>query len=138
MPLSLSSRSPTNRCPWKTERFRDGKAGHTITRLAPSASASASATGPILPSGVESKVEQYLNRNWLQPCFRSQSSATIDCAAASSAGMVRDFSATMPASTSPPAGSDGTPEYCTVRMPPRASVLARSEEPVKSSPMQPR
>jgi hypothetical protein len=30
---------------------------------ASSASSRASATGPMLPSGVESKVEQYLNRN---------------------------------------------------------------------------
>ena len=37
-----------------------GNAGQAMAMLAPSACISASATGPILPCGVESKVEQYL------------------------------------------------------------------------------
>ena len=109
-----------------------------MTWRASSASASASATGPMLPSAVESKVEQYLKKNCVQPCARSQSSAARDWATASAGSMERDFSATTPASTDGSAGPEGTPTYCTVRMPPLASVLARSLEPVKSSPMQPR
>jgi hypothetical protein len=94
-------------------------------------------TGPMLPSGVESKVEQYLKRIWLAPWARSQSQAASDCATASAAGIDRDLSATTPASTPGSAGSPGSPQYCTTRMPPRASVLARSDDPVKSSPMHP-
>ena len=37
-----------------------GKAGVMITKSAPSSSISASVTGPMLPCGVESKVEQTL------------------------------------------------------------------------------
>jgi hypothetical protein len=37
-----------------------GNAGHAIVKSVSSASISASATGPMLPAGVESKVEQYL------------------------------------------------------------------------------
>ncbi len=37
-----------------------GKAGQAIAKSLPSASSSASATGPMLPAAVESKVEQYL------------------------------------------------------------------------------
>ena len=62
MPDSESNRSPTKRWPWKTRRPAWGKAGQTATPLLPRASAKASPTGPILPSGVESKVEQYLKR----------------------------------------------------------------------------
>ena len=36
-----------------------GRAGQAITPFTPRASASASATGPILPLGVESNVDQY-------------------------------------------------------------------------------
>ena len=37
-----------------------GKAGQAMVKLLCSAAIRASATGPILPFGVESKVEQYL------------------------------------------------------------------------------
>ena len=37
-----------------------GNAGQAMVNGVPSASISASATGPMLPFGVESKVEQYL------------------------------------------------------------------------------
>jgi hypothetical protein len=37
-----------------------GKAGQAMVKSLSSACSSASATGPILPSAVESKVEQYL------------------------------------------------------------------------------
>ncbi len=60
MPLSDSSWSPTKRWPRKTVRPFSGKAGQAMAIDAPSASSSASATGPMLPAGVESKVEQYL------------------------------------------------------------------------------
>ena len=81
---------------------RKGRAGDDASRRrAPSASASP--TGPILPSGVESKVEQYLKTICRQPCRRSQSSAASDCATASAAAIERLFSATTPASMSSPA-----------------------------------
>ncbi len=94
----------------------------------------------MLPASVESKVEQYLNRICRQPCARSQASAASDCATASSAGMLRDFSATTSASDCGSAAStlSGTPTVCSVRMPPRVSMFATSVAPVKSSAMQPR
>jgi hypothetical protein len=46
-----------------------------MTLRAPRASDKTSRTGPILPSGVESKVEQYLKRNCRHPCAFSHSSA---------------------------------------------------------------
>lgn len=60
MPLSLSSTSPTNRWPLKTERWLSGNAGMAIVNGVPMAAISASTTGPMLPTGVLSKVEQYL------------------------------------------------------------------------------
>ena len=105
-----------------------------MVKPAPSASAIASATGPMLPAGVESKVEQYLKKNCRAPAPRNQSRAASDCATASAAGMVRDFSATTTASTSDGSRSaGGTPKSCTVRIPWRTRVLARSVAPVKSS-----
>jgi hypothetical protein len=56
---------------------------------------------------------------------------------ASTAGIDRDFSAITPASTDASAGKDGTPLYCTTAIPAFANVLARSLDPVKSSPIQP-
>jgi hypothetical protein len=56
---------------------------------------------------------------------------------ASAAGIERDFSAITPASTDDAAGADGTPLYCTTAIPAFANVLARSLDPVKSSPIQP-
>jgi len=112
-----------------------GNAGQAITPLTPSAAASASPTGPMLPSGVESKVEQYLKMIWRQPCAFSHSSAASDWATASAAGIERLFSETMPASQSGGAGLPGTPRNCTVASPPvppppLASVLAMSDAPV--------
>ncbi len=115
-----------------------GKAGQAMVKPAPSAASRASATGPILPWSVESKVEQYLKKYCRAPAGRSQASAASDCSTASAAGMVRDFSATTTASlsgTAVPPG--GTSIICTVRMPSRTSVLARSVAPVMSSAMQP-
>ena len=82
MGLSDSSTSPTNRWPLNTVRPFSGKAGVTMAKsvtevpafgLAPgpavvdaagasaaSSAIKASATGPMLPRGVESKVEQTL------------------------------------------------------------------------------
>ena len=104
----------------------------------PSAWISASATGPMLPSSVLSKVEQYLKKNCRHPARRSQASAARLCCTASRTGAVRDFSATTTASASSgTAVSDGTPMSCTVRMPPRTSIEQRSVAPVKSSAMAP-
>jgi len=50
---------------------------------------------------------------------------------------VRDFKATTTASTSAVSGTAGTPMVCSVRMPLRTRLLARSVAPVKSSAMQP-
>jgi hypothetical protein len=60
MPLSESSTSPTKRWPLKTVRALSGNAGVAIVKSQPSSSISASSTGPMLPRGVESKVEQTL------------------------------------------------------------------------------
>ena len=69
----------------------------------------ASVTGPMLPSAVLSKVEQYLKYSWRAPCSRSHWLAASDCRTASAAGMVRDLSATTTASTSASSGPSGTP-----------------------------
>src|ERR687883_1841659 len=119
-----------------------GKAGQATTPLTSSASARASATGPMLPSGVESKVEQYLNTTCRHPCALSQCNASSEAATASSTGTDRDFSDTTPASTSGAAASRGTPMYCEVTSPPcpgkpLARVLAMSLAPVKSSAITP-
>ena len=92
----------------------------------------------MLPSGVESKVEQYLNTNCRHPCARSHSKASIESATASAAAIERLFSATTPASQVSGAGFVGRPRNCTVASPPLASVLAMSLAPVKSSAMTPR
>ena len=60
MPESDSSWSPTNRWPRNTVRPFSGKAGQTTVKSAAVACIKASATGPMLPAGVESKVEQTL------------------------------------------------------------------------------
>ena len=60
IPESLSSTSPTKRCPLKTVRWLSGKAGVAMVKSVSSASISASVTGPMLPCAVLSKVEQYL------------------------------------------------------------------------------
>ena len=60
MPLSESSTSPTKRWPLKTVRALSGNAGVAIVKSQPSSSINASSTGPMLPRGVESKVEQTL------------------------------------------------------------------------------
>ena len=120
-------------------RLFSGKAGHAIVKSASSAASSASATGPILPCGVESKVEQYLKKNCRAPTAVSQRKAAKDSSTASATGEVRDLSAmTMASASGTGIATSGTPSNCTVRMPLRTRVLARSVEPVKSSPMQPR
>ena len=138
MPLSCSRASPTKRWPLNTLRRFLGNAGQAMVKSVPSAAISASATGPMLPASVESKVEQYLKKNWRQPAASSHWSAASDCATASAAGMVRDLRAITTASASTAsAGPAGTPIICTARMPARTRVPARSVAPVKSSAMQP-
>ncbi len=94
-----------------------GKAGQASAKPHRSASTSASATGPILPASVLSKVEQYLKKNCRHPAACSQRSAARLSRTASPAGTVRDFSATTTASASG-GGPSGTPISCTVRIPP--------------------
>jgi hypothetical protein len=109
-----------------------------MVNLAPNADSSASATGPMLPASVESNVEQYLKKNCRVPACLSAEMAASDCATASAAGIVRDLSATTMASAAGSGASfAGTPITCSVRMPPRTSMLARSVAPVRSSAMQP-
>jgi hypothetical protein len=60
MPDSCSSTLPTNRCPLNTVRPFSGNDGQAMVKPVPSASISASVTGPMLPAGVEWNVEQYL------------------------------------------------------------------------------
>ena len=57
---SESRSSPTKRWPRYMVRPCSGDAGQIRVMVSPSASSRASATGPMLPSSVESKVEQYL------------------------------------------------------------------------------
>jgi hypothetical protein len=103
----MPSESVRSKCP------APGNAGQTITQSVPSASA----TGSILPSGVESKVEHYLKTNCWHPCFCNHFSAASDCATASEAGTEHDFSATTPTSTEAAASRSEIPVYCTVRIP---------------------
>ena len=56
-----------------------GNAGQTIANFVLSASISASATGPMLPAGVELNVEQYLKKICRAPFACSHSSAANDC-----------------------------------------------------------
>ncbi len=69
---------------------------------------------------------------------RSHRQACRDCTTASSAEIVRDFSATTIASASMESSFAGTSTVSTVRIPARTRLLARSVAPVKSSAMQPR
>ena len=116
-----------------------GKAGQKIADSAPSSSISASATGPMLPASVESKVEQYLNRICLAPRSRSARALASDWATASAGGQVRDLSETTTASASGSAAAEaGTPIACTTLMPARCSMSATSVAPVRSSATTPR
>src|SRR5215472_1201515 len=115
-----------------------GNAGQASAKPQSSAEISASATGPILPSSVLSKVEQYLKKNCRQPAVRSHSRAARLSSTACRTGVVRDFSATTTASALGAASSGrGTPISCTVRIPPRTSMEQRSVAPVKSSAIAP-
>src|SRR5215813_6560299 len=120
-------------------RLFSGKAGQAIVKVSPRSASSASATGPMLPASVESKVEQYLKTYCRAPAARRLASTARDIATASAAGIVRDLSATTIASASGSgAPASGTPIAWTVRIPWRTSVFARSVAPVRSSAMQPR
>ena len=92
----------------------------------------------MLPSSVESNVEQYLKKNCFAPAFFNQFIACRDCSIASSTGIVRVFNAIITASTE---GTTsfllGVPNSWIVFKPPLTSIFARSVAPVKSSAMQP-
>ena len=75
----------------------------------PASAISASITGPMLPSGVLSKVEQYFRTTCAAPCPTSQRYAASDCSTASRTGAERLFKATIPQSTSGAAGPSGMP-----------------------------
>ena len=101
-----------------------GNAGQTMTgSFICSALTKASMTGPMLPAGVESNVEQYLNMICSQPCSNNHVNACKEFATASSIRHERDLSEMMPASTDSLAGTVGVRTYCTVFMPPWASDL---------------
>jgi hypothetical protein len=68
---------------------------------APLRASRASATGPILPASVESKVEQYLKKTCGAPRARSASKAAVESATASWAGIERLLSATTSTLMSP-------------------------------------
>ena len=115
----------------------EGRAGDG--EAAPSSSSSASATGPMLPASVESKVEQYLKRICFAPRSRNARALASDWATASGDGEVRDLSETTTASASGSADADaGTPIACTTLMPARCSISATSVAPVRSSATTPR
>src|SRR6478735_9800388 len=100
MPDSDSSTSTTKRWLLKIVRPFSGKAGQNKVKSEPKASSNESATGPILPSSVESNVEQYLKKICRAPARRSQASASRLVATALAAGIVRLFCATTTASAS--------------------------------------
>jgi len=85
----------------------------------------------MLPSSVESKVEQILNRTCPAPRSRSHCSASSDRATACAGAIERLFSDTTTASAAGRSSvSRGTPIVCTTLRPFRDSMLARSEAPV--------
>ena len=107
-----------------------GKAGQTMTLCAPSASASASATGPMLPSGVESKVEQYLNRIW-RAALRAQPVERGERLGAIGLGPRGDEAGSLEGDDAPPRrprrrrGPSGMPQYCTTRIAALPALLWR-------------
>ena len=82
------------------------------------ASINASATHPMLPLSVESKVEQYLKKICFAPRLCNHFKAAKDFLMASAAGIVLDFkeTTTAAASSALKPGS-GTPMDCSVGMP---------------------
>src|SRR6476619_884170 len=142
MPDSESSTGPTKRYPLKSFRPFFGKAGQKIVKSPPISSSNASATGPMLPAEVESKVEQYLKKRCRQPAARKKRAAARDCRTASDARIERVFSAKTTASASAAsAGSrpaSGKPIRSMVLRPEATRVSARSLAPVKSSATDPK
>ena len=101
----------------------------------------ASVTGPMLPSLVESKVEQYLKINCLHPASLSQFRAFKLSVIASFIGIVLVFKAITAASVFCSFASlddnFGTPAYIETCIPDFFRLFAISDEPVKSSPIIP-
>ena len=92
----------------------------------------------MFPTGVESKVEQYLNCARETPTRRNAFRAESDWVTASGAGMERVLSATTTASASPKSKSAaGGPIVKTTFIPPRTSIEPMSVAPVKSSAITP-
>ena len=65
--LSWSKTPFTYSFPSRTVLPLTGRDGHSSVYAKPNFSITASATGPILPRSVESKVEQYLKYRWRAP-----------------------------------------------------------------------
>jgi hypothetical protein len=89
-------------------------------------------TGPMLPAGVESKVEQYLKKMLPTPASAvSQLRAASDIFTAEPASNARALSATTTAShTSSGVASSGGPNSRMVRSPCRRNAAATSVPPV--------
>jgi len=85
----------------------------------------------MLPSSVESNVEQYLTYTRGTPCPASHSRTASDADTASATGAVRVFNATTTASHSGSgASAPGGPNSSAVRAPARRSAAATSVPPV--------
>jgi hypothetical protein len=91
-----------------------------------------------LPCCVESKVEQYFQKNRCAPARRNHASAARVSATASATGSVRHFSATISIAAVSTGGPSGTPIRSDTGTPDRASNPARSVAPVRSSAMAPK
>lgn len=121
----------------KTAQPFSGKAGQYMVYFTPRSCIKASATGPILPSGVQSNVEQYFQKNLFAPARCSQLSAFLHSETASSNGAVRHFRAITSKGAVCSGRALGTPKRSDTRTPDRAKRPARSVAPEKSSAMHP-
>ena len=91
---------------------------------------SASATGPMLPWAVESKVEQYFQYRRSAPLARSQFAASPQSRTAVSIGSVLHFRAMISISLLQSDDSLGNPKCSLTEAPLRLSRPARSVAPV--------
>jgi len=117
-------------CPMKIARTISGNAGHTWSCVARQTAIKAR-HGPILPSGVESKSEQYFQKNRLAPLFCTSRGAARHSVHGICHGEVRHFSAIT---------STGRPRRCFLRNPHGAKLTrtARAPPDTPQSPSPPR
>ena len=136
--LSARGTPFTVRIPSRTLRPLLNKEGHKRVYGRFSSSNSASATGPMFPCGVESKVEQYLKYRRSAPWAFNQRTASSDSATASAAGSDRLFRATTTAWQFAGMKASWQGQISSrVFSPPAVRNEAASPAPVKSSAMQP-